>query len=179
MINPVYADLTGGVQLPYDRAREVYQKEECARTFDVDLYWHLVRGYVHCSPRAFAMARPVQSSADYSVIVRPDYVFRVVDCWHVYLVAGDWIESLAHLPFELPMFSWERNNKLRFYRRECVIRHANRAINLLSQGRREATTSAVPAISNQRSRECDGRLYGETTEEGCWIQRHDFESVGP
>lgn len=118
---PVYNQHLGGVQSPYELARKIYQQEPCARTFREDLEQHLRTGYVWSSPRTFIMGRPVRRSGDRADIVTPHVTFDNPDCWHIYLAAGELYEFFRLEPFELPWFSWERHNVLRFYRRERVI----------------------------------------------------------
>lgn len=118
---PVYNDNQSDIQSPYERAKSVYESEPCARTFMADLQLHLARGYVFNTPRLFLMGRPVRRSGDPRDIVNPLVDFLNPDCWHVYLAAGDMGEFFKFEPFELQWFSWERNNRLRFYNREQVI----------------------------------------------------------
>lgn len=111
---------------PHARAKAVYDNEPCARTFLQDLELHLTSGYVFSTPRIFLLGRPVPRSADPRDIVDPVVDFAAMgsklDCWHVYLAAGDLLEFFRFEPFPLPYFSWERENVLRFYRRDHVIR---------------------------------------------------------
>jgi len=44
---------------PVERAAQVYQREECASSFQSDLEAHLLNGYVFSTPQAFAMGRPL------------------------------------------------------------------------------------------------------------------------
>jgi hypothetical protein len=100
---------------PYVRARAVYETELCARSFDEDLEWHLLNGYVLSTPDVFVMARAVNSKCVGSQIVLPRVQFNHPDCWHIYLLAGDWMKAFQYIPIEYPLISWERKNKLRFY----------------------------------------------------------------
>jgi hypothetical protein len=69
------------------------------------------------------MCRPVCREAPTELVVDSHVVFgRNVDCWHIYLVAGDMSEAVKHLPFILPWISWERDNKLRFYKTKKLLK---------------------------------------------------------
>jgi hypothetical protein len=109
---------------PAEQAAAVYDREPCARTFREDLEAHLLNGYVFSTPSAFAMGRPVRSSADPAQIVNPWHSFNREECdaWQVYLAAGD-ISSVIHLePFPLTFYFWERNNVLRIFLSKTVKR---------------------------------------------------------
>ena len=100
---------------PYLEARQVYSREPCARTFDEDLAAHLYSGVVHSDPYSFIMARKVDSKADHSDIINPFYIFDTWDCWHVWLFSGDMRRAFSFADEQLPLVSFERKNKLRFY----------------------------------------------------------------
>lgn len=107
---------------PFDASRAVYRREPCARTFESDLWHHFQNGYVLSGPEGFVMGRPVRRDAETSQILNPAVTFEDPDCWHIWLAAGDWRAMLAGwLPYPLPWFSWERRNRLRFWRAERVI----------------------------------------------------------
>lgn len=107
---------------PVAAALQVYREEPCARTFHEDLWLHLCYGYVLSTPTTFVMCRPVCSSAPLDQVVDPRRVFEAPDCWHIYLLAGDFDEALTHLPYELKYVSWERDNKLRRYPLQKLVR---------------------------------------------------------
>lgn len=101
---------------PVEQAAAVYQREFSPRTFYEDLEAHLIGGYVHSTPDAFVMARPVDSRADESEIIDPWFLFPVerCDCWLIYLAAGDLASLLPLFPYPLPLMGWQRKNALRF-----------------------------------------------------------------
>lgn len=103
---------------PYEIAREVYEREPCARSFGEDFYRHLYNAYVISTPDLFVMFRPVSSEATDEEIVDSGVLFDPdqADCWHVYLAAGDLSRLIEHVPFPLPYISFERKNNLRRYR---------------------------------------------------------------
>ena len=103
---------------PIMDASRVYQKEECARTFDIDLILHLKHGYVFSTPEAFMMIRPVRTDSDYEKITDPEYNYEEPDAWLVYLAAGDLKMLWKYEPWPLPMIGFERENEIRFYKRE-------------------------------------------------------------
>lgn len=109
---------------PYDLAQSVYSKEWCARSFQTDLDLHFRNGYVFSGPDFFIMGRPVNRNAPAKEIVNPACCFLEPDAWLIYLAAGPGALSqlLAHEPFILPYFGWERGNVLRFHEREKVIK---------------------------------------------------------
>ena len=102
---------------PFEQAREVYRREECARTFEEDLLCHLRFGCVISTSDVFLMFRPVDSSGTPEAIVDPWAKWTYGnDCWHVYLAAGDPTLFHQYFPYPLEWVSGERNNQLRFYR---------------------------------------------------------------
>jgi len=107
----------------FEMAREVYRWEECARSFGEDLNLHLAHGFVFVTPDVFLMARPVIKNAPKDQILSPWIQFPRADCWHVWLAAGHGaLAVLANYePYPLPWISFERNNRLRFYKRSSFI----------------------------------------------------------
>lgn len=114
---------------PYERAKGVWLREACVRTFDEDLHLHMMNGFVFSTPDFFVMGRGVDSKADPKLIVDSAVVWgrELQDCWHVYLMAGDMTKAWGVLPYPLPMFSLERKNELRFHRFEDIARHTQPA----------------------------------------------------
>lgn len=106
---------------PYEKAKAVYQKEICARTFAHDLELHLLHGFVFSTPDSFIMGRPVYRGGRYEEITNPAFRFQLCDCWLVYLAAGNSLRIFfQYEPYPLPWIGWERNNKLRFYKTERI-----------------------------------------------------------
>jgi hypothetical protein len=101
---------------PVERAAAVYESEACARSFREDLEAHLLGGFVFSRPDFFIMGRPVVKAAPVELIVDPWHRFHSseCDCWHVFLFSGNMVRAWAIMPWELPWFSWERKNELRF-----------------------------------------------------------------
>lgn len=111
---------------PYQQAREVWNREHCVRSFEEDLHWHFLNGYVISRPDFFIMGRHVNSKAKPELIVNPSWLFAPAecDCWHVYLFAGDIGPAFGIMPFPLPLVSMERRNDLRIYPLESIRRLA-------------------------------------------------------
>jgi len=114
---------------PYERARDIYLSEPCVRTFEEDFHNHLRHGVVVSTPRAFVMARRADRWADPRDIVDSAHVFDGGDCLHIFLASGDLreivrlLELSDHVHGRLEWLSWERDNVLRFYRRESLMSH--------------------------------------------------------
>ena len=110
---------------PFEKAREVYRLEPCARTFEEDLILHLRKGYMISTEEVFLMFREVhiqwmsgEDIVDPSKHPRESWKDGYPEgrCWHVYLAAGNPALFERHFPYPLPWVSGERNNRLRFYR---------------------------------------------------------------
>jgi hypothetical protein len=108
---------------PVEKAAAVYQREWCASTFREDLEAHLLNGYVHSTPTAFVMARPVCSTVDEGLILNPWHRFDRGECdaWLIWLAAGDLASLLSLFPFPLPLMGWQKRNRLRFKGFESAI----------------------------------------------------------
>jgi len=108
---------------PVELAAGVYQREWCASTFREDLEAHLLTGYVHSTPEAFVMARPVCSTDDEAIILDPWHTFERGECdaWLIWLAAGDLRSLLGLFPFPLPLIGWQKRNKLRWKGFESAI----------------------------------------------------------
>lgn len=128
---------------PIERMAAVYLNEPCRNTFQDDLAAHLIGGYVFSTPDLFMMGRSVNSRATYEEITDPCYRFDEgeCDCWWVHAAAlrgsDDNLREavfqnvltifLRLEPYRLPIIGWERDNRPRFYKREILIRHANKS----------------------------------------------------
>ncbi len=113
----------------YDMARAVYESEPCARSFEEDIALHFRYGYVFSQQDAFLMGRPVDKNASYEAITSPWVSFGSPNAWLVWLAAGAKAFEifLSHEPFQMPYIGWERDNRLRWYPRETLIRHVTRS----------------------------------------------------
>jgi hypothetical protein len=149
---------------PFEMAMLVYATEPCARSFDEDLRRHHLYGYVFSSPSCFIMGRPVEKNAQERLIKDPSVRFYNPDAWLVYLAAGDLAEFFKHEPYPLPWLGWERDNHLRFYRRDNVRR-------LLKRG--QADRFDIPGASPTELRPTSQRWWNTrptgTTETACAI----------
>lgn len=106
---------------PAFNACKVYQNEPCANTFWQDLDAYLANGFVHSTPEFFVMARPVASKWNTSCIVNPlidlqdNELTLPHDMWHIALMAGDMRKAWSLFPYQLPLISMERKNRLHIY----------------------------------------------------------------
>ena len=114
---------------PIESAAEVYEREACARPFKQDLALHLLNGYVISTPDLFLMGRPVKHDAPREQILDPAFIFNEPDAWLVWLGAardrGGIRGFFKHEPYPLPFIGWERDNVLRFHKRDLLIRHVH------------------------------------------------------
>ena len=122
--NPVYSGQQTHYRNCYVDACKVYDTEPCARTAQEDIELHLRYGYVISYPRFFVMGRPVNFAATYEEITSPWVVHEAPNGWFIYLFSGDMATALTHFPYPLEFAGWERNNKLRFYPLEKVVKYA-------------------------------------------------------
>jgi hypothetical protein len=65
-------------------------------------------GYVHVSPSVCAFGRPVESTAPVDWIRDPYHAFTAPDAWWIHGFSGDPAILFHLLPFELPLFGFER-----------------------------------------------------------------------
>jgi hypothetical protein len=101
---------------PLARALGVYESEPCARSFEEDLWHHLMHGYVVSTPEAFAMVRIVWRHWPLDVLRQPWHADEQGDAWLIWLLAGDMSVAARWLPVPKPWIGFERKNKMRFYR---------------------------------------------------------------
>ena len=100
----------GSAMTPFLAAAAVYDREPCARSFEADLFLHLVHGVVVSTPDVFAMVRPVWSTWGIERLRTPSETAADGDCWWIWLAAGN-VGSLFAWP--LPVRVWvgfEREN---------------------------------------------------------------------
>jgi len=97
---------------PFEMAARWHAALECGTPFVEVLETHLLTGYVFATPEIFLMGRRVDSRREGMMAD-----FRATDpegdCWHVWLLAGDFSKAMRFLPFELPYVSFHRRGKLR------------------------------------------------------------------
>lgn len=108
---------------PVEQAAAVYEREWCAASFREDVEAHLLGGYVHSTPAAFVMARPVCSTAAEGLILDPWHAFEPAACdaWLIWLAAGDVAGLLALFPRRLPLLGWQKRNRLRWHGFESAL----------------------------------------------------------
>lgn len=99
---------------PFLAAAAVYDREPCARTFEADLFLHLLHGIVVSTPEVFAMVRPVCREWPLAWLRDPERIDPDGDCWWIWLAAGD-VRRLFQWP--VPAKKWvafERSNTPKF-----------------------------------------------------------------
>ena len=106
---------------PFDRARGVYERERCKRSFEEDLIAHFRNpaAYVLSTPTVFAMGRPVSRQGSYEEITDPWHVFSwplVIDAFWIHLLAGSIKDAWPYLPQGYAWLGFERDNEPRFWR---------------------------------------------------------------
>ncbi len=108
---------------PVEQAAAVYGREWCAASFREDLEAHLLGGYVHSTPAAFVMARPVCSTAQEGLILDPWHSFEPAECdaWLIWLAAGHVAGLLELFPYRLPLLGWQKRNRLRWHGFESAL----------------------------------------------------------
>ena len=100
-------------QTPYEIART-----KRPGMFDEELRAHLRWGCVLSTPQAFLMGRPIVKDAEHILQADPWHRFppEEVDCWLVWLAAGDLSAIWKLVPYPLPWLAWaRREGELRFY----------------------------------------------------------------
>lgn len=109
---------------PVEQAAAVYDSEPSVRTFREDLELHLLNGFVFSTPEFFIMGRAIERSAAHALIVNPAHRFQaeLCDCWHIYLMSGSMVKAWSIIPWQLPWFSFERKNELRFHHASVIRR---------------------------------------------------------
>lgn len=100
---------------PYDRAAAWHAKHGGAIEFSDIVEFHAGCGYVIITPEIFLLARQVRSYWSDELMSLPWRAVEDGDCWHVWLMAGDWQGWERFLPYPLPFVSMHRREKLRVY----------------------------------------------------------------
>lgn len=123
-----------------DRAYEAWTGAGSPRNFHADLNQHLRYGHVISSPELFAMLRPIVSWAPEVQLAEISYVASNPDCWFVWSAAGNLVELLERMPFELPLIMFHRGGARRKGPQPLMLYQAARvrALALRLQMAREA-----------------------------------------
>lgn len=108
---------------PFEKAQRVYLVGQSARTFHIDLWLHLERGWVFSNPRLFAMGRPVVRGWTYQQLTDPCCDAKNPDCWWVFLAAGSLLEIVKLLPYPLPFVGWERDGAVKIWELNQLLTH--------------------------------------------------------
>ena len=111
---------------PYQEAQAVYLREESTTSFFAELANHLENptAWVLKSPTMFCLARPVWSGGLEEEIINSRIVYPEAswDAWFLAVYAGDVAEVLRQVPFRLPLYGWQKRNRLRFWTAEDIDR---------------------------------------------------------
>lgn len=111
---------------PYHEAQAIYLLEESTTTFLAELALHLENptGYVFKTPTMFCLARPVASRGNEDEILNARIIYprESWDAWFLAVYAGDVTEILRQVPFRLPLYGWQKRNRLRFWKAEDIDR---------------------------------------------------------
>ena len=111
---------------PYQEAQAVYLREESTTSFFAELANHLENptAWVLKSPPMFCLARPVWSGGLEEEIINSRIVYprESWDAWFLAVYAGDVAEVLRQVPFRLPLYGWQKRNRLRFWTAEDIDR---------------------------------------------------------
>jgi hypothetical protein len=100
-----------------EQVKEQYRLYGREEWFREDLERLLKVGYVHSTPEVFVAARPVPVWWPREMKGDPYHLEEGpgVDCWHIYMLAGDLKKAFTFLPFPLTYLSYERRGKIRLH----------------------------------------------------------------
>lgn len=111
---------------PYQEAQAVYLREESTTTFLAELANHLENptAWVFKTPTMFCLGRPVASDGLEAEILNSRIIYprERWDAWFLAVYAGDVTEILRQVPFRLPLYGWQKRNRLRFRSAEDIDR---------------------------------------------------------
>ena len=99
---------------PFDRAAALHASFRTGWTFAEIIEAH-ADGCAIITPDVFVLARGVRSTWPSDWMSDPLSVAKEPDCWHVFLLAGDYRSAWRHMPFLLPFVSFHRRGVLRVY----------------------------------------------------------------
>jgi hypothetical protein len=103
---------------PREAAADLYLQYRQPRTFEEDVAFHEVSGYVIETPTAFLMGRGVDRFTDPECIRCPHVIYprSRQNAWFIWVFAGDITEMLRLAPYWLPDVGWiRRNGRIRWY----------------------------------------------------------------
>jgi hypothetical protein len=103
---------------PIERAVQWHEASGCVIPFMELVAAHGRHGVVIATPDLFILARRVDATWSNARRDDPWDVAEDGNCWHVWLLAGDWRKWERYVPFLLPLVSMHRRGKLRIYRLE-------------------------------------------------------------
>jgi hypothetical protein len=98
---------------PYTRAFFWHDALQSQWEFEEIIARHGQIGFVHITPDVFVMARRVEADWQDDRLCDLQFTAPAGDCWHVWLLAGDFRAAMAFLPYPLPYVSFHRRGRLR------------------------------------------------------------------
>lgn len=98
---------------PFVRAALCHEGLGSAWSFAQVVEAHAQCGYVVVTPELCLLFRAVRSDWSEGELCDPLLFSPEPDCWHVWLVAGDYRQALRWTPYPLPWVSCHRRGKLR------------------------------------------------------------------
>ena len=98
---------------PYQRAAAWHHRLRSGWTFEEVIEAHGQMGFIHSTPDVFVMARRVDVDWEPETFSDLEFTAPAGECWHVWLLAGDFRAAMAFLPEPLPFVSFHRRGKLR------------------------------------------------------------------
>ena len=98
---------------PYERAAAWHHRLRSGWTFEEVIEAHGQMGFIHSTPDVFVMARRVDVDWEPETFSDLEFTAPAGECWHVWLLAGDFRAAMAFLPEPLPFVSFHRHGKLR------------------------------------------------------------------
>ncbi len=101
---------------PFEQAAEWHREHGGDMELSEVIEAHAQVGHVIITPEIFLLARHGCSYWTEDERNNPWLTEKGGDCWHVWLVAGDWTQWERFLPYRLFFASLHRRGKLRVYR---------------------------------------------------------------
>lgn len=97
---------------PFAQAAECHARLGCGMEFWEVIEAHAQVGYVVMTPELFMLGRRVDRDWGEDERLDPWVTAETGDCWHVWLLAGDWRCWERFLPYPLEWVSMHRRGRL-------------------------------------------------------------------
>ncbi|QJE99108.1 hypothetical protein [Luteolibacter luteus] len=105
---------------PFAKAALCHQGLRSAWSFAEIVEAHAQSGYVVVTPEICLLFRAVRRDWSEAELCDPLLYSPEPDCWHVWLLAGDYRQAMRWMPFPLPWVSFHRRGKWRVMEMEEV-----------------------------------------------------------